>query len=83
MSLITVDHHDRVAVITLNDPKRRNALNLGLQVVQSPEAVEVKNLLIETRKRNPGAPLSEGAKVTKNASFKTLDQTVWMRLIMS
>ena len=30
MSFVNVEHHGRVAVITLNDPKRRNALNLEL-----------------------------------------------------
>lgn len=30
MSFITTERHDRVAVITLDDPKRRNALNLEL-----------------------------------------------------
>jgi enoyl-CoA hydratase len=30
MSFVNVDRRDRVAVITLNDPKRRNALNLDL-----------------------------------------------------
>ena len=30
MSFISVEHHDRVAVVTLDDPKRRNALNLEL-----------------------------------------------------
>lgn len=30
MAYISVAHHDRVAVITLDDPKRRNALNLDL-----------------------------------------------------
>lgn len=39
MSLITVEHHDRVAVITLNDPKRRNALNLAM-CAEMVEAVD-------------------------------------------
>lgn len=30
MPYILIEHHDRVAVVTLNDPKRRNALNLDL-----------------------------------------------------
>ncbi|NLA35430.1 MAG: enoyl-CoA hydratase [Actinobacteria bacterium] len=30
MSYVSVSHHDRVALITLNDPDRRNALNLDL-----------------------------------------------------
>jgi len=42
MSLVNVEHHDRVAVITLNDPKRRNALNLALcaELVEAVEALE-------------------------------------------
>lgn len=30
MSLLRLEHHDRVAVLTLDDPKRRNALSPGL-----------------------------------------------------
>lgn len=42
MSFISVEHHDRVAVVTLDDPKRRNALNLELcaELVEAVEQLE-------------------------------------------
>ncbi|MFN8051062.1 MAG: enoyl-CoA hydratase [Acidimicrobiales bacterium] len=56
MSYVNVEQHDRVAVITLDDPKRRNALNLDLctelvAVVESAEADPGTGALVIT-----GAP---------------------------
>ena len=42
MSLVLVDRRDRVAVVTVNDPDRRNALNLDLcvELVEAIDAIE-------------------------------------------
>ena len=42
MSFVLVDRRDRVAVVTVNDPDRRNALNLDLcvELVEAIDALE-------------------------------------------
>jgi enoyl-CoA hydratase len=67
MALVRIERHDRVAVITLDDPKRRNALNLTLcaeliEAVAAAEADEAVGSIVVTG--NPpafcaGADLSQ------------------------